>query len=39
MMEILVTIQDLELANLSSENTDLFQKIRAEKGETLFVEK
>jgi hypothetical protein len=38
MMEILVTIQDLELTNLSSESTDLFQKIRAEKGETLFVE-
>jgi hypothetical protein len=39
MMDILVTIQDLELANLSSESVDLFQKIRVEKGEALFVEK
>jgi hypothetical protein len=38
MMEILVTIQDLELTNLSSESTDLFHKIRAVTGETLFVE-
>jgi hypothetical protein len=31
MMEILVNIEDLELQNLSSESTALFQKIREEK--------
>lgn len=31
MMEILVNIEDLELENLSSESTALFQKIREEK--------
>lgn len=35
MMELLVTIQDLELENLSSESVQLFQQIKAEK-ETLF---
>ena len=36
MMEILGTIEDLELSGLSSESLELYQKIRAEKAETLF---
>lgn len=32
MMELLVSITDLELENLSSESTELFRKIRAERG-------
>jgi len=36
MMEILGTIEDLELNNLSSESLELYQKIRAEKVDTLF---
>lgn len=31
MMEILVNIQDLELDNLSSDSTELFQQIKTEK--------
>lgn len=31
MMELLVTITDLELENLSSESTELFRKIKAER--------
>jgi hypothetical protein len=33
LMEILLLIEDLELDNLSSESTELFQKVRAEKME------
>jgi hypothetical protein len=36
--EILLTIEDLELENLSSESTELYQKIKAGKVETLFSE-
>jgi len=36
MMEILGSIEDLELNNLSSESLELYQKIRAEKVDTLF---
>ncbi len=36
MVEILGTIEDLELNNLSSESLELYQKIRAEKVDTLF---
>jgi hypothetical protein len=36
MIEILGTIEDLELSNLSSESLELYQKIRAEKVDTLF---
>ena len=36
MMEILDSIEDLELNNLSSESLELYQKIRAEKVDTLF---
>jgi hypothetical protein len=36
MIEILATIEDLELNNLSSEALELYQKIRAEKVDTLF---
>jgi len=36
MMEILSTIEDLELNNLSSESLELYQKIRAEQAITLF---
>lgn len=36
MIEILGTIEDLELNNLSSEALELYQKIRAEKVDTLF---
>jgi len=36
MIEILATIEDLELNNLSSESLELYQKIRAEKVDTLF---
>ena len=36
MIEILGTIEDLELSNLSSEALELYQKIRAEKVDTLF---
>ena len=36
MMEILGTIEDLELSGLSSESLELYQKIRAEKADTLF---
>lgn len=36
MIEILGSIEDLELNNLSSESLDLYQKIRAEKVDTLF---
>lgn len=35
MMELLVSIEDLELENLSSESAQLFQQIKTEK-ETLF---
>lgn len=35
MIDILLNISDLELENLSSESTQLFQQIRTEK-ETLF---
>src|SRR3954469_11969205 len=33
MMELLLSITDLELENLSSESTELYQKIKAEKGD------
>jgi hypothetical protein len=36
MIEILGTIEDLELNNLSSESLELYQKIRVEKVDTLF---
>ncbi len=36
MMEILGTIEDLELSSLSSESLELYQKIKAEKADTLF---
>jgi hypothetical protein len=36
MMEILTTIEDLELSGLSSESLELYQKIRAENADTLF---
>jgi len=36
MMEILGSIEDLELNNLSGESLELYQKIRAEKVDTLF---
>ena len=36
MMEILGTIEDLELSGLSSESLELYQKIKAEKADTLF---
>ncbi len=36
MIEILGNIEDLELNNLSSESLELYQKIRAEKVDTLF---
>ncbi len=36
MIEILGTIEDLELNNLSSEALELYQKIRVEKVDTLF---
>lgn len=36
MMEILMTVESLELNNLSSESAELYQKIRSEKTETLF---
>jgi len=36
MIEILSSIEDLELNNLSSESLELYQKIRAEKVDTLF---
>ena len=36
MIEILGSIEDLELNNLSSEALELYQKIRAEKVDTLF---
>jgi hypothetical protein len=36
MMEILGTIEDLELDKLSSESLELYQKIRAEQADTLF---
>jgi hypothetical protein len=36
MMEILMTIEDLELENLSSESLELYQKIRTERVDTLF---
>lgn len=32
MMDLLMSIQDLELENLSSESTELYQKIKAERG-------
>lgn len=32
MMDLLLTITDLELENLSSESTELYRKIKAEKG-------
>lgn len=32
MMDLLLNITDLELENLSSESTELFRKIKAEKG-------
>ena len=36
MMEILGTIEDLELNNLSGESLELYQKIRAEQAGNLF---
>jgi len=36
MMEILMTVESLELENLSSESLELFRKIKSEKAETLF---
>ena len=36
MIEILGTIEDLDLTGLSSEALELYQKIRAEKVDTLF---
>jgi len=36
MIEILGSVEDLELNNLSSESLELYQKIRAEKVDTLF---
>lgn len=36
MIEILGTIEDLDLTGLSSEAMELYQKIRAEKVDTLF---
>ncbi len=38
MMELLVSIQDLELENLSSESMELYQKIKAEKGDLFNTE-
>ena len=39
LMEILANIEDLDLEKLSSESTELFQKVKAGKVETLFTEK
>jgi hypothetical protein len=39
LIEILLKIEDLELAELSSESTELYQKLKTEKAETLFSEK
>lgn len=36
MMEILMSVEGLELENLSSESLELYQKIKSEKAETLF---
>ena len=36
MIEILGSIEDLELTNLSSESLELYQKIRTEKVDNLF---
>jgi len=36
MMEILMTIEDLEMDKLSSESADLYQRVRTEKVDTLF---
>jgi hypothetical protein len=36
MMEILLTVEGLELENLSSESTELYRKIKTEKVENLF---
>ena len=36
MIEILGSIEDLELSTLSSESLELYQKIRAEKVDNLF---
>jgi hypothetical protein len=36
MMEILMTINDLEVEKLSTESADMYQKIRTEKADTLF---
>jgi hypothetical protein len=36
MIEILGSIEDLELTNLSSESLELYQKIRSEKVDNLF---
>jgi hypothetical protein len=36
MMEILMTVNDLEAEKLSSESADVYQKIRTEKTDTLF---
>lgn len=36
MMEILLSVADIEIENLSDESTELFQKIRKEKAENLF---
>lgn len=36
MIEILLSIEDLDLTGLSSEAARLFQQIRTEKAETLF---
>jgi len=38
MMEILTTIGDLELENLSTESAELYHQVRNEKAETLFGE-
>jgi hypothetical protein len=39
LIEILTNIEDLELENLSSESTELFQQVKSGKIETLFGEK
>ena len=36
LMEILASLNDLELENLSDESMKLFQQVRTEKAETLF---
>jgi hypothetical protein len=36
MVEILMTVKDLDLSALSSESTKLYQQLHAERSETLF---